>query len=73
MIHGNVEDFVPFIPSVKGYGLFWDNYSPTTFADSPQETSFTPEVGACVDSYFMYGGNADGVEDTMRTHTGAVP
>ena len=21
---------IPFFQSVKGYGLFWDNYSPTT-------------------------------------------
>ena len=29
MIQGNTDDYVPFFVSVKGYGLFWDNYSPT--------------------------------------------
>ena len=29
LVQGNVEDVSPFIQSTKGYGLFWDNYSPT--------------------------------------------
>ncbi|MFT3738166.1 MAG: glycoside hydrolase family 31 protein [Breznakibacter sp.] len=73
MVQGNVEDVVTFIQSVKGYGLFWDNYSPTNFADSPDETSFESEVGDCIDYYFMYGGNADGVVAQMRYLTGQVP
>ena len=73
MIQGNVEDFSPFIQSVKGYGLYWDNYSPTTFADNAEETSFESEVGECIDYYFMYGGNADGVVAEVRTLTGEVP
>lgn len=73
LIQGNVEDVVTFFQSVKGYGIFWDNYSPTTFADNRSETSFDSEVGECVDYYFMYGGNADGVIAEMRTLTGEVP
>lgn len=73
LIQGNVEDVVPFIQSVKGYGLFWDNYSPTNFVDNEQETSFESEVGDCADYYFMYGGNADGVIAEMRSLTGQVP
>ncbi|MDR0976601.1 MAG: DUF5110 domain-containing protein [Prevotellaceae bacterium] len=73
MIQGNTEDFTNIVQSVKGYGLFWDNYSPTTFADSLDATSFTSEVGDCVDYYFMYGGNADGVVSEIRTLTGDVP
>lgn len=73
LVQGNVEDVVTFIQSVKGYGLFWDNYSPTDFADSQQETSFESEVGDCVDYYFMYGGDADGVIAQMRSLTGQVP
>ena len=49
---------IPFIHSVKGYALYWDNYSPTTFLDNPQEMSFDSEVGDCADYYFIYGGNA---------------
>ena len=73
MVQGNTEDFLSFFQSVKGYGLFWDNYSPTTFADEPEETSFTSEVGDCIDYYFMFGGNADGVIAQMRDLTGQVP
>jgi len=73
MIQANTEDFLNFIQSVKGYGLFWDNYSPTTFKDNEEETSFLSEVGDCVDYYFMYGGNADGVIAQMRALTGQVP
>ena len=70
---GNVEDAVPFFQSVKGYGLFWDNYSPTEFTDNVNETSFKSEVGDAVDYYFMYGGSADGVITDMRELTGKVP
>lgn len=73
LVQGNVEDVVPLVQSVKGYGLFWDNYSPTNFADNADETSFESEVGDCIDYYFMYGGNADGVVAQMRALTGQVP
>ena len=73
LMPGNVEDGITFFQSVKGYGLFWDNYSPTNFADDENETSFESEVGDCTDYYFMYGGDADGVVAQMRTLTGQVP
>ncbi|MDA6070638.1 DUF5110 domain-containing protein [Flavobacterium sp. AC] len=70
---GNVEDAITFFQSVKGYGLFWDNYSPTEFTDNATETSFNSQVGDGVDYYFMYGGSADGVIADMRELTGKVP
>jgi alpha-D-xyloside xylohydrolase len=73
MVQGNTDDYIPFFVSVKGYGLFWDNYSPTIFEDSPERTSFKSDVSDCVDYYFMYGGNADGVIARMRDLTGQVP
>lgn len=73
MVQNNTWDFVTFFQSVKGYGLFWDNYSPTTFKDNPEETSFTSEVGDGIDYYLMYGNNADGVVAQMRDLTGQVP
>jgi alpha-D-xyloside xylohydrolase len=73
MIQGNTDDYIPFFLSVKGYGLFWDNYSPTLFEDNPESTSFKSDVGNCIDYYFMYGGNADGVIAHMRDLTGQVP
>ena len=73
MVQGNTEDYIPFFVSVKGYGLFWDNYSPTLFTDNPDSTSFKSDVGDCIDYYFMYGGNADGVIAHMRDLTGQSP
>ncbi|MBS6238213.1 MAG: DUF5110 domain-containing protein [Bacteroides sp.] len=64
---------VPIIQSTKGYGMFWDNYSPTTYTDNLQEMSFDSEVGECMDYYFMYGGNADGVIAQIRDLTGQAP
>ena len=63
----------PFFQSTKGYGVFWDNYSPTLFTDNEVETSFRSEVGDCVDYYFMYGKNADGVIAQVRNLTGQAP
>lgn len=73
LIQGNVEDVSPFFQSTKGYGVFWDNYSPTLFTDNEVETSFRSEVGDCVDYYFMYGKNADGVIAQVRGLTGQAP
>ncbi|MDR6461698.1 TIM-barrel domain-containing protein [Chryseobacterium sediminis] len=73
MIQNNTWDFVPFFQSVKGYGIFWDNYSPTQFTDTPQKTSFSSEVGDGIDYYFIYGKNADGVVSGMCDLTGNVP
>ncbi|MEO6317108.1 MAG: glycoside hydrolase family 31 protein [Chitinophagaceae bacterium] len=73
MVQGNTDDYVPLFQSVKGYGVFWDNYSPTIFADNADGTSFTSDVGDGIDYYFMYGGNADGVIANMRALTGQVP
>jgi len=73
LIQGNTEDVITFFQSVKGYGLFWDNYSPTLFSDSKDETYFKSDVGDCVDYYLMYGKNADGVVAEMRNLTGDVP
>lgn len=73
LVQGNVEDVSPFFQSTKGYGVFWDNYSPTLFTDNETETSFRSEVGDCVDYYFMYGKNADGVIAQVRSLTGQAP
>lgn len=73
MVQGNTDDYIPFFQSVKGYGLFWDNYSPTKFQDNQEGTTFQSEVGDGIDYYFMYGGNADGVIANMRELTGQAP
>lgn len=73
MVQGNTDDYIPFFQSVKGYGLFWDNYSPTVFEDNSTSTSFKSDVGDCIDYYFMNGGHADGVIARMRDLTGQAP
>ncbi|WP_081810505.1 glycoside hydrolase family 31 protein [Flavobacterium daejeonense] len=73
MVQGNVDDYVPFLVSTKGYGLFWDNYSPTVFEDKPEVTSFKSEVGDCIDYYFVLGESIDGSIAGMRELTGQAP
>jgi len=73
MVQGNTDDYVPFFLSTKGYGLFWDNYSPTVFEDKQEITSFKSDVGDCIDYYLMVGGNADGIIAQMRDLTGQAP
>ena len=73
MEQSNLEDFQNVIQSIKGWGLYWDNYSPTQFDDDENGMSLASEVGEAVDYYFMYGGSADGVIAQMRFLTGDVP
>ncbi len=73
MLQSNLEDYAHVMQSIKGYGLFWDNYSPTDFTDTETETSFTSEVGDCINYYFLWGKNADSVIAELRQLTGDVP
>ncbi len=73
MEQSNLEDFQNVLQSIKGWGLYWENYSPTQFDDDASGMSFTSEVGEGIDYYFMYGGSADGVIAQMRHLTGDVP
>ena len=73
MEQSNLEDFQNVLQSIKGWGLYWENYSPTLFEDNAQGMTFTSEAGQGVDYYFMYGGSADGVIAQMRQLSGDVP
>ena len=73
MIQGNTDDYCNIIQSIKGYGLFWDNYSPTTFVANENGFQFISDNGGCIDYYFIYGGDADGVIAGIRQLTGTVP
>ena len=73
MEQSNLEDFQNVLQSIKGWGLYWENYSPTLFEDNAQGMTFTSEAGQGVDYYFMYGGSADGVIAQIRHLTGDVP
>ena len=73
MEQSNLEDFQNVLQSIKGWGLYWENYSPTQFDDDEYGMTFTSETGEGVDYYFMYGGSADGVIAQVRALTGDVP
>ena len=73
MEQSNLEDFQNVLQSIKGWGLYWENYSPTVFEDNANGMTFDSEVGKGVDYYFMYAGSADGVIAQMRWLTGDVP
>ena len=73
MVQSNLEDHVPMVQSIKGWGLYWDNASPTLFEDNAKGMTFDSEVGKVADYYFMLGGSIDGVNARMRELTGTVP
>lgn len=72
MQNENMFTYSPYFMSVKGYAVYWDNYSISEFADTSQGLSFE-SLGHCADYYFMYGGNADGVVAQVRDLTGKAP
>jgi len=72
MIQNNLEDYAHFFQSIKGYGVYWDNYSPTQINDQG-DFKWESQVGDKIDYYFMYGKNADGVIHEMRSLSGHVP
>ena len=72
MQNENMSTYSPYFMSVKGYGVYWDNYSISEFKDNSGELSFEG-IGHCSDYYFMYGKNADGVVAQVRDLTGKAP
>ena len=73
MEQNNTQDYQHVVQSLKGWGLYWDNYSRSRFIDNEEGMSFSAEVGDDIDYYFMYGGSADGVNAQIRTLSGDVP
>ena len=77
MEQSNLEDYAHIYQSIKGYGIYWGNYSPTRLVTPDEGVSgellLESEVGTAVDYYFTYGGNADGVIAELRHLTGRVP
>ena len=75
MEQDNLEDFQLVLQSIRGWALYWDNYSRTVF-DSPKggtTMSLSSEVGDGVDYYLMLGGSADNNIREMRALSGQVP
>lgn len=76
MLNANTEIQIPVLVSNKGYGVFWDNYSTTSFAGNVSGNtrySFSSEAGDLVDYYFFYGPTIDQVIANYRITTGAAP
>lgn len=73
MIQSNTEDYQNVIQSIKGWCLYWDNYSPTNFDDDENGMTFRSEVADGVDYYFMYGEDVDGCVAQMRELSGQCP
>jgi alpha-D-xyloside xylohydrolase len=75
MTEGNTCVWIPYLHSVKGYGLYWDNMSPTDFADNTDGMWFKSSSGHAIDYYYMAGSSTDGdiAIKRMRELTGDVP
>ncbi|MCM1035706.1 MAG: glycoside hydrolase family 31 protein [Bacteroides sp.] len=74
LMPGNIDDGFPVVQSSKGYGIVWDNYSPTLFEDNNKGMTFTSDIADAVDYYFINGdGSTDKVVAQMRKISGDVP
>lgn len=73
MIQSNTEDFQNVIQSVKGWCLYWDNYSPTHFDDDETGMAFCSDVADGIDYYLMFGEDVEGCVAEIRKLTGDVP
>jgi alpha-D-xyloside xylohydrolase len=73
LVQANTAAVTPVIVSTAGYGIFWDNYSKTVFADNADAASLWSEVGDNVDYYFFAGPSIDEVIVGYRKLTGAAP
>jgi alpha-D-xyloside xylohydrolase len=73
LVQANTQAVTPVLISTAGYGIFWDNYSKTIFADSPDHMSLWSDVADNVDYYFIAGKNMDQVIAGYRNLTGQAP
>jgi len=67
---------IPVLLSDKGYGILWDNYSPSYFYGAEAGNTkfkYSSESGNQVDYYFIYGPGFDRIISSYRFTTGAAP
>ena len=69
----NTEIAIPLFHSVKGYAVYWDNYSPTEFRSGDDWVSFTSSAGESCTYFLIGGGSVDGVVRNIRALTGEAP
>ena len=72
LVQANTDAVTPFLVSTAGYGILWDNYSKTIFADA-DKMSLWSDVADNIDYYFIYGPKIDRVIAGYRKLTGAAP
>ena len=70
--NANTEIAIPLVHSVKGYAVYWDNYSPTGFRSGEKGFSFSSRDGER-SYFFLRGASADGVVKLIRELTGDAP
>ena len=67
---------IPVLLSNKGYGLMWDNYSPSAFSGTEAGNTkfrYSSESGQMIDYYFFYGPDFDHIIASYREATGEAP
>jgi alpha-D-xyloside xylohydrolase len=70
----NTDVSIPVMISTRGYGMFWNNASPSSFDNRfPSLLKWNSEVGESVDYYFFYGPGMDQIIAGYRELTGRVP
>ena len=73
LVQSNTDAVTPMLVSTAGYGILWDNYSKTIFADNAKATSFWSEVADNVDYYLFFGPTIDQAIAGYRQLTGPAP
>jgi len=73
LVQSNTEAVNPFLVSTQNYGILWDNYSKTIFADKAEGTSIWSDMGNNIDYFFVKGDNMDKVISGYRYLTGTAP
>lgn len=69
----NTEIAIPLVHSIKGYAIYWDNYSPTEYRSGDEGFTFTSTAGKNLSYFILGGGSADAVIRNIRILTGEVP
>jgi alpha-D-xyloside xylohydrolase len=67
---------IPVLLSNKGYGLLWDNYSPSYFFGAEAGNTkykYVSESGNLIDYYFFHGPGFDRIIASYRLATGNAP
>ncbi len=73
LVQSNTDAVNPFLISTNQYGILWDNYSKTVFAEKNRTASLYADMVSNIDYYFVHGANMDSVISGYRYLTGPAP